>query len=225
MNDETMTRPEGAETPVVGYCRACGKALQEGEARLSQGITYCADHVPAEAPPPPGPRPATGSPNAYQSPEALGTSPGLAFLLGFIPGVGAVYNQQYAKGLIHVVVFGLLITVLNAPGTGGLEPLFGMLVGLWVFYMAFEAYHTSKKRQLGQPVDEFSSILPVKNHAGSKAGPIVLIAGGIMFLLITLDLIAIYRVIRFWPVLLIAVGAYLLYNRITEDRRDGVRDE
>ena len=28
-----------------------------------------------------------------------GASPGLAFLLGFIPGVGAIYNGQYVKGI------------------------------------------------------------------------------------------------------------------------------
>jgi len=27
-----------------------------------------------------------------------------------IPGVGAVYNGQYAKGLVHVVIVGLLIS-------------------------------------------------------------------------------------------------------------------
>jgi hypothetical protein len=32
-------------------------------------------------------------------------SPGLAALLGFIPGVGAMYNEQYAKGIVHLMVF------------------------------------------------------------------------------------------------------------------------
>ena len=32
-------------------------------------------------------------------------SPGLAFFLGWIPGVGAIYNGQYAKGLVHAVAF------------------------------------------------------------------------------------------------------------------------
>jgi len=136
----------------------------------------------------------------------------LAFLLGWIPGVGAVYNQQYAKGVIHVVVFGLLVAI-HESGITSLVPLFGMLIALWFFYMAFEAYHTAKKRRLGLPVDEFSSVLPVKNHAGSKAGPIVLIASGVLFLLITMDVIAVYQIVRFWPVLLIALGVYLLFNR------------
>ena len=66
---------------------------------------------------------------------------------GVIPGVGAIYNGQYAKGLIHAVVFGLLISIVNGLHHGPLEPLFALLIGAWVFYMAFEAYHTARKRR------------------------------------------------------------------------------
>jgi len=31
-------------------------------------------------------------------------SPGIAMLLGFIPGVGAMYNGQFMKAVIHVVI-------------------------------------------------------------------------------------------------------------------------
>jgi hypothetical protein len=59
-----------------------------------------------------------------------------------------------------------------------------MMIAVWVFYMAFEAYHTAKRRQLGQPVDEFSSIMP---RAGQPTrfplAPTVLIAVGVLFLL------------------------------------------
>ena len=41
-------------------------------------------------------------------------------LLGLIPGVGAIYNGQYAKGLVHAVVFGLLVSAIaNGHGNGG----------------------------------------------------------------------------------------------------------
>ena len=40
-------------------------------------------------------------------------SPGLAFVLGLIPGVGAIYNGQYAKGLVHVIIIGLIISMLS----------------------------------------------------------------------------------------------------------------
>ena len=64
--------------------------------------------------------------------SAGGPSPGFAFLLGLIPGVGAIYNGQYAKGLIHVVILGLLISITSSGAAGDLEPLFGLLIALVV---------------------------------------------------------------------------------------------
>ena len=37
-------------------------------------------------------------------------SPGLALFLGMIPGVGAIYNGQYAKGMVHAIVWGVLMS-------------------------------------------------------------------------------------------------------------------
>ena len=144
-------------------------------------------------------------------------SPGLAFLLGLIPGVGAIYNGQYAKGLVHVVVLGLLITIINSRElNGGFEPLFGISIATWFFYMAFEAYHTAKRRMLGQRVDEFSSLIHLNENASAlPIGPIVLIAVGVFFLLANFDLIRVRDIMRFWPLGLIAIGSYMLYLRMS----------
>lgn len=146
-------------------------------------------------------------------PVSVRTSPGLAFLLGLIPGVGAIYNGQYLKGLLHVAVFGLLVSAVDRSGGG---PLLGMLSAGFYFYMPFEAYHTAKKRQAGLPVDEWSSIIPRGALSGRfPVGPILLIVLGVLFLLDELNWIHFYDVVRFWPVILIALGAYLLYARVT----------
>jgi len=128
--------------------------------------------------------------------------------------VGAIYNGQYIKGLVHVIVLGVLISIVSSDSAGGMEPLFGMLIAGWFFYMAFEAYHTANKRLRGEPVDEFSSLFPVRGCSGFPAGPVLLIALGVVFLLDTLDIVRIYKLFRYWPVFLIALGAYLLYARL-----------
>jgi uncharacterized membrane protein YfcA len=130
--------------------------------------------------------------------------------------VGAIYNGQYAKGLVHAVIFGILVSLIDSRASRGLEPLFGMVLAVWIFYMAFEAYHTAKKRRNGEPVDEYSSLLQLqgRNDQVPVAG-IALIILGILLLLHTLDLLSFEYVARFWPVLLIAAGAYLLYSRFT----------
>jgi hypothetical protein len=140
-------------------------------------------------------------------------SPGLAFILGFIPGVGAIYNGQYAKGLIHVVILGIIITMLESQELRGFEPLFGLSLAAFMFYQCFEAYHTAKRRMMGQKVDEFSSLIAIDDNK-FPVGPVVLIGAGVFFLLANFDLIRVRDVIRFWPLGLIGVGAYMLYARM-----------
>ena len=175
---------------------------------------------------PPIPIPAAAPESPYTSPYTAAVppphanqdaSPGLAFVLGLIPGVGAIYNGQYAKGLVHVIIIGLTISILSNGAARGFEPLLGLLLAGFWFYMAFEAYHTAKKRQLGQPVDEFSSIIPMRGTAASRipVAPVVLIALGVIFLLDNLDLLDLRRLLRYWPVGLIALGAYMLYLRMS----------
>jgi hypothetical protein len=215
-----------SDTPAVAYCRACGKALCNDCKRTAQGTIFCDEHAPAAAVE--GAvrqaivdRMAQTAAAAAAPPPAAGSiatndvSPGLACLLGFIPGVGAIYNGQYAKGLVHAIVFGLLVSITSSGNAGDLEPLFGILIGVWVMYMALEAYHTARKRHAGEPVDEFSSILDVHGRrSGFPVGAITLIALGVLLLLSTTDVIQLRYLLRYWPVLLILAGAYMLWVRV-----------
>ena len=68
-----------------------------------------------------------------------------AFMLGFIPGVGAIYNAEYKKAAIHVGIFVLLSMILNVSPRS-VESSLSWLRVAFVFYMAFEARHTAQKR-------------------------------------------------------------------------------
>lgn len=188
----------------VAYCRACGKALCAGCRRLADGTVYCAEHAPPAA-----------IPVSALPAQPAGSSPAAAFVLGFIPGVGAIYNGQYAKGLIHAIIFGLLVSIMSTNAAEGLEPLVGILLAAFVVYMVFEAYHTARRRQSGEPVEEFSSILQPRDRR-STTGAVTLIVVGAVFLLNTLGILPMHRILRFWPVLLIALGVSMLHSRISE---------
>jgi TM2 domain-containing membrane protein YozV len=170
----------------------------------------------------PNPGASAGNPYFQSAGVAAGvpvhTSPGLAFVLGLIPGVGAIYNGQYLKGLVHAIIFGLLISLAGgAEHTAG-QPLLGMMVFCFYCYMPFEAFHTAKRRQAGAVVEEWSGLLAQNRYAyASRAplGPILLIGLGVLFLLDTLRVIEFRDLARFWPILLILVGAFMLYNRVT----------
>ena len=123
---------------------------------------------------------------------------------------------------MHAVVFGLLVTILNSRHVGSFEPLFGIFLAIWIFYMAFEAHHTAAKRRSGQSVEELSSLMNIPSTAGGvPVGPVVLIGLGVLLLLDTLDLVSFERISKYWPLLLIAAGAYLLYVRVEGRVRSG----
>ncbi len=230
------------DTAAAAYCRTCGKPLCVECKREAEGTIFCAEHVPAAQMPyggsaawgsatPPAGGPLPGSANAippdpaspYSSPypapaagaaSTSGPNPVLAFILGFIPGVGAIYNGQYAKGLIHAVIFGVLVSVIDRH-PGGMEPLLGILIAAWVFYMAFEAYHTAKNRRDGKRTEDVSSLMQLDRHSGRfPVAAIILIGIGGLLLLDTTNLISIDRLFHLWPIALILIGAYMLYERM-----------
>jgi Domain of unknown function (DUF5668)/B-box zinc finger len=135
------------DTPAAAFCRTCGKALCENCKRDVMGAIYCEPCIAARlqgapaGPVQPVVVPVAAVPNA--------PSPGLAMLLGFIPGVGAMYNGQFLKAFIHVVIFVLLI--MAADNVSG---VFGLLVAFWIVYMAFEAYKTAQAKMLGLPAPD-----------------------------------------------------------------------
>ncbi len=73
-------------------------------------------------------------------------NPAIATLLGLIPGVGAMYNGQYGKGVVHLIVFAILVSLADQNG------IFALFVAAWVFYQAIEAYHTARARRDGTPL-------------------------------------------------------------------------
>ncbi|MFQ5816684.1 MAG: LiaI-LiaF-like domain-containing protein [Terriglobia bacterium] len=196
------------ETDAVGYCRNCGKALC-GECRRDvRGVIYCEDCLATTV----AQQPLPGAPN-----------PGVALALGFIPGVGAIYNTEYLKALIYIVIFGGIISLLDSPVARGMEPLLGLLLAGFYFYMPIEAYQTAKRRSLGQA----PAPAPGGETLESKlapAGPIILIALGVLFLLNTLDVFRwSWYIWRFWPLILIGIGAWLLYKRLRPEAKGGTR--
>ena len=207
------------DVDAVGYCRNCGKAMCSTCVRPVRDVLYCEDclanvigihgAVPAVAS-----NPASSDTFAVPPPPApphRGGSPGVAFFLGLFPGLGAVYNGEYNKALIHIVVFAAIIVGLSSdPGDGGALTLSLLLAG-FVFYMAFDAMRTARAKTLGEstadPLEAWSKNRPV--------GPIILIALGALFLLNNFDWFPFHFIWRLWPLILIGVGILLFRNRLS----------
>jgi cell division septation protein DedD len=100
--------------------------------------------------------------------QPQGPNPTAAAALGLIPGVGAMYNGQFFKGFIHVVVFVALVSITDRYG------LFGIFIGAWVLYQAFEAYHTARAMREGLPIPDPLGLNEVGNWlnlGGRPRGP------------------------------------------------------
>jgi hypothetical protein len=124
----------------AAYCQNCGKALCTGCVRNAVGGQLLCE-------------PCWKSLQSYQ--QSFGTvpvggpNPWVAGSLGVIPGVGAMYNGQFLKGFIHVLVFAVLVSI-----TSRINGLFGIFIGAWVLYQSFEAFHTAKALRDGQPLPD-----------------------------------------------------------------------
>lgn len=218
------------DAPAAAYCRTCGKALCENCKRDVMGAIYCEPCIAARLQGTPATAPGVPVAVVQGAP-----STGLATLLGMIPGVGAMYNGQFVKAFIHVVIFAMLIVVTHHGGV--LRPLFGMMIAAFWFYMVFEAHQTARARQLGQTPPDFLGIDHVFGiqehpsaatsttggavaagetpHYGSMrqvapTGAIVLVALGVFFLL---NNFGFFDADRMWPLLLIGFGLWVAYKR------------
>src|SRR5258708_6691712 len=164
---------------------------------------------------------ASGQIPAPPLPPGSGSGPNptvAGILAGFFPfGVGAVYTGQYAKGLAHLAVCALLISGASAADSDHPTAL-GVFCGLgiaffWV-YQIIESVRSARAIQTAQPIpDPFG--LATTFGGGTKIetskipmGAIVLILVGVLFMLHTMGW-AEYGLDRFWPLILIAVGAWM----------------
>jgi hypothetical protein len=146
-----------------------------------------------------------------------GPNPALAGILAVAPGVGAVYNGQYAKGLAHLVIFVLLVIGASTASSENSEALgwfCGLGIGFFVIYQIFDAVRSAKAIQMSQPApDPFG--LSATFGGGAKIetsrvpmGAIILIFLGVLFLLNTMGLTE-FGIGRFWPLILILLGGWL----------------
>jgi hypothetical protein len=210
------------DTAAVAFCRTCGKPLCANCTRDVRGVVYCEPCLAARLE---GTTPAA----AYVPPQAeylavgipagprhtgSGPNPTVAGILaGFFPfGVGAVYCSQYAKGLAHLLIFGLLI--FASDHAGNLDFVFGIGIAFFYVYQIIDAVRTARALQEGQPPPDpfgLAQAFSMGEKGESKNIPVVaviLIGLGVLFLLHTMNIFE-FGLDRFWPLILIFLGGWM----------------
>ncbi len=201
------------DVPATGFCRNCGRALCPACTREVRGALYCEPCLaglvatPVETPPPGG----------------TGPHPGAALALGFIPGLGAVYNGDYLKALIHVIIFGGMIAAQTSDVSPGYHAFLGIALACFYFYMPIEAYRTAKEREHQKLIapaagagaaDVGAAGGPADGAAQRPTGAIILIFLGVFLLLANFGLLQWDWFGKAWPFALIVLGVWLLADRL-----------
>ena len=196
-----------ADVENAAFCIKCGKALCAQCVRQVQSSIYCESCLAESLGESADTAKSTSRPIPPLVQTTGGGSPKTAFLLGLIPDVGAIFNAEYFKAALHLLIFGTLVTAADHAGPG--EALFALLAFGFYVYMPFEAFYTAKKRKLAReginlitPFDSFNE------QFGDMElwGGIALVVMGVIFLLHTFDILPLEKIGRIWPVLLILAG-------------------
>jgi len=221
--------PTCADSTVTAFCRECGKGACEDCVERRDGVPFCRNCAAASLeesplPPqeefvPPPSRPAAAAtgllpaPPAANRADADGPHPVLAGLLGFVPGLGAVYNGQYVKGVVHAAIFGMLIAISTSADHAAVPALMVPMVVFFVLYMPIEAVRTAQAIRRGEEVKEMSGIVGALFDANndSPVPGILFIALGVFFLLLTLGILRAELVFKAWPLIIVGLGVWRLY--------------
>jgi len=141
----------------------------------------------------------------------------VATLLSFVPGLGAAYNGQTSKAIVHFAIFASFFQM--AVMTKGVHFFILGVLGTWLF-AAVDACRTAQLMRAGLTPETEEDVITRRLYGNPFAWGLTLIVIGTIFLLHTL--LGVQLPIReLLPVALVALGAYMLFDYI---RRRGASD-
>jgi TM2 domain-containing membrane protein YozV len=168
---------------------------------------------PSAPPPPPGMVPAGGP---Y---VRLPKSPGLAAFLSLFPGLGQVYNGQIARAFVFFFAF---VGSIYLTASGHEFPFAFVIPFVYLFNMidAWKGASLINARFLGGKGE-------VAEDSGveSPAWGATLVGIGLLVLFNNLGWLDLDRLARWWPLVLILAGVWLVYASIQKKKASESADE
>lgn len=205
-----------SRNPAVVQCGRCARALCPACDHRIRGFPYCQDCIVA----------GVEMLRQQSREDALplvrrNSSPIAAILLSLIvPGLGAAYNGQTSKAIVHFAIFASFFQM--ATITEGLPFFLLGVIGTWLF-AAVDAGRTAQFLREGLAPDAAEDVIARRLYGNPLAWSLTLVAIGTIFLLHTLLGIQL-PVRQVLPVLLVVLGLYMLGDYIHRRlRRDASR--
>src|SRR5437773_3722779 len=144
------------------------------------------------------------------------TSPFVATLLSFfVPGLGAAYNGQTSKAIVHFAIFASFFQM--AVVTDGVTFFVLGVIGTWLF-AAVDACRTAQLMRAGLAPDAEEDAITRQLYGNPIAWGATLVVLGSVFLAHTL-LGGEFPVRRTLPVALVVLGAYMLFDYLRRKKR------
>jgi hypothetical protein len=191
----------------VVQCSRCARPLCPACDHRIRGFPYCQDCIVAGVE-------HLQQQQQYPRPGAAQvvrrkTSAFVALLLSFIcPGLGAAYNGQTSKALVHFTIFASFFQM--ATVTDGTAFFVLGVIGTWLF-AAVDAVRTAQLIRAGLAPDAESDAISRRLYGNPLAWAATMITLGTVFLLHTLFGVQL-PVREFLPVLLVLLGGYMLFD-------------
>src|SRR5688500_3853577 len=193
-----------AKNPAVVQCNQCARWLCPACDHRVRGFPFCQDCIVAGV---------ELLRHSHASPSHIlrrKSSPFVATLLSFVPGLGAAYNGQTSKAIVHFAIFASFFQMAVLM-QGMLFFVLGV-VGTWLF-AAVDACRTAQLMRAGLSPDAEDAVIARRLYGHPFARGATLIISGTMFLLHTLLDVKL-PIKQLLPVAMVALGAYMLFDYI-----------
>lgn len=148
-------------------------------------------------------------------------SPFLAGILSAIfPGTGALYNGDYLRGVIFIVIFAGLVTMQSRSGV---QPFAALILAGFYIFQIIDSVHAARMINLAAEAGS-AGVAPEPppvakpEPRGSVFWGLFLIGLGIIFLLANFDVILYESIFDFWPLLVIVIGLKLIVDASTRHK-------
>ena len=146
--------------------------------------------------------------------------PLLAMVLSAMPGLGQIYVGYYQQGITLVVIAAALVTVSSRSWSFGLNEFEPMLMMFTIFTWLYSCVDAGRRASLYN--QSLSGLRPMDlpedqrtpEWRGSLVGGACLVLFGVLLFFHTMFEMPMEWVTRWWPLALVAVGAWLVYASI-----------
>ena len=199
-----------SKNPAVVQCNQCRRALCAACDHRIRGFPFCQDCIVAGVE---MLRQQSQSPTEHVVRRR--SSPFVATLLSFVPGLGAAYNGQTSKAIVHFAIFASFFQM--AVLTQGVHFFVLGVLGTWLF-AAVDACRTAQLMRAGLAPETEEDVIARRLYGNPLAWGVTLIVIGTVFLLHTLLGMEL-PVKKLLPVALVVLGAYMLFDYLR--RRKG----